>query len=401
MGGTRTRAHAEARRGAGPGTDRGSEVRVEAGAVHVLRLYDVAWAIDLARVEALIAAQTPEAVARIRLTRAEPKAMAFGVPPLEIWLGTVELPMAGGPPIKADATARLYDFGAVSIALRVPAAGLTWNEFTDLALTVDDAAAEPAAAELWTTLIERVRRLALPAFERPSSGGVGRPTVAGLEEDYLLATVQRFDPPLNAEQILEELDLIPLLSGERRELSDAARADLLRYRFSYYTTDLAVLTWDRAFLVEPTGDRDVADVLEVANAQLLELRYYDELLDQELPRTYARVAEARLTRFALSSRRYRYLARDIQTLVAEVTEITERIDNAIKVTEDVYLARIYASALELFRVPSWVTSVDRKLAILKDTYTALSDEAATIRIEVLEAAIVLLIILEILLAFVF
>ncbi|MFO7262222.1 MAG: hypothetical protein DIU52_013800, partial [bacterium] len=85
----------------------------------------------------------------------------------------------------------------------------------------------------------------------------------------------------------------------------------------------------------------------------------------------------------------------------EVTEITERIDNAIKVTEDVYLARIYASALELFRVPSWVTSVDRKLAILKDTYTALSDEAATIRIEVLEAAIVLLIILEILLAFVF
>ncbi len=400
MSGMRTGADAAAMRGAGPRVDRGAEVRVEAGAVHVLRLYDVAYAIDLARVEALIATQTPEAVARIRLTRAGPKAMAFGEPPLGVGLGAVELPMVDGPPITADATARLYDFGAVSIALRVPAAGLTWDQFTDLALSVDCAAAEPAAAEVWTTLVERVRRLALPAFERPSAGGVGRPTVAGLEEDYLVAAVQRFDPPLDAAQVLNELDLAPLLSGERRELSEAARADLLRHRFSYYTTDLAVLTWDRAFLVEPTGGYDVADVLEVANAQLLELRYYDELLDEELPRTYARVAEARTARFAFSLRRYRYLARDIQTLVAEVTEITERIDNAIKVTEDVYLARIYASALELFRVPSWVTAVDRKLAILKDTYTALSDEAATIRIEVLEAAIVLLIVLEIVLAFV-
>ncbi len=399
MGGMRTGTDAAAVRGAGPAADRGADVRVEAGAVHVLRLYDVAYAIDLARFEALVAEQAPAAVARIRLTRAGPKAMAFGVPPVEVALGPVKLP-AEPAAIPAEATARLYDFGAVSIALRVPGAGLTWHAFTDLALAVDRAASSPAAAELWTTLVERVRQLALPAFERPSAGGVGRPTVAGLEEDYLVASVQRFDPPLDAAQVLNDLDLAPLLSGERRELSEAARADLLRHRFSYYTTDLAVLTWDRALLVEPAGDRDVADVIEAANAQLLELRYYDELLDQELPRTYARVAEARGARFAFSPRRYRLLARDIQTLVAEVTEITERIDNAIKVTEDIYLARIYASALDLFRVPSWVTSVDRKLAILKDTYTALSDEAATIRIEVLEAAIVLLIVLEIVLAFV-
>ena len=47
-----------------------------------------------------------------------------------------------------------------------------------------------------------------------------------------------------------------------------------------------MLTWDRAFIYEPRRDSDVADVLEVANAQLLEMRYYDELLDAELPRMY-------------------------------------------------------------------------------------------------------------------
>ncbi len=65
---------------------------------------------------------------------------------------------------------------------------------------------------------------------------------------------------------MERCDLVPLLSGERRPLSEGARADLLRKRFSYYTDDLAVLTWDRAFIYEPRGNYDVLDVIEVANA---------------------------------------------------------------------------------------------------------------------------------------
>jgi hypothetical protein len=196
------------------------------------------------------------------------------------------------------------------------------------------------------------------------------------------------------------VDLAPLLSGERRALSEPARRELLRHHFSYYKDDLVVLTWDRAFLVEPTGDLDVADVLEVANAQLLEMRYYDDLLDDELPRMYDRVEETRRALRGLSRRRFADLARDLHTLVAEVTELTEKVDNALQVTEDVYLARIYAAALGIFRVPNVSAAVDRKLSIIRDTYTALYDEASSTRAELLEIAIVLLIVLEIFLAFV-
>ena len=70
-----------------------------------------------------------------------------------------------------------------------------------------------------------------------------------------------------------------------------------------------VLTWDRAFIYEPRGDADVIDVLEVANAQLLEMRYYDELLDAELPRMYDLV-EATRRRWPLpGARRFADLAR--------------------------------------------------------------------------------------------
>ena len=230
-------------------------------------------------------------------------------------------------------------------------------------------------------------------------------TEARVQEDYLVGVVHALDQQggdntPTAEALLASVDLAALLSGEHRPLSAAARADLLRHRFSYYEDDLVVLTWDRAFVYEPRGDADVTDVIEVANAQLLEMRYYDELLDAELPRMNAHVAAARSGLNPLAARRYAGLARRLYSLVADVTELTERVDNALQVTEDVYLARVYAAALDQFRVAAVTAAVNRKLAIMRETYTALYDEAAGARAEVLEIAIVVLIMFEIVMAFV-
>ena len=365
---------------------------VRQGVIVAMRLYDVADTIDLAEIEAIATRVAPAAVTRIRLRRADPKAIAFGVPPVEVGLRPIELEL-DGTWYTIDAIARIYDFGVVSIALRLHASDLSWDEFVALSIAVKRTVAEQDAAALWTELRDRLLELVGPAIQRS--------TFRGLEEDYQITAVREFDEPLLAEELLSRVDLVPLLSGEMKPLSAAARADLLRHTYSYYTDDLAVLTWDHAFLYEPSGDTDVADVLEVANAQLLELRYYDELLDRELPRMYDRVAEMRKWVRGLAVRRYAALARDLHGLVAEVTELTERVDNALKVTEDVYLARIYAAALDLFRVRAWSGAVDRKLAIIRDTYQMLYDEAATGRAELLEATIVALIVLEIILAFVF
>ncbi|HEX7118329.1 MAG TPA: hypothetical protein VF212_06050 [Longimicrobiales bacterium] len=372
--------------------ERAAAPGVRQGAVVAMRLYDVADAVDLSEIEAIAARLAPAAVTRIRLRRADPKAIAFGVPPIEIGLRPIELELDGAWHT-IDAIARVYDFGVVSLALRLLASDLAWDEFVALSGAIKRTVSGPDAARLWTELLERLLELIGPALGRPSFGG--------LEEDYQISVVREFDGPVLAEELLGRVDLAPLLSGEARPLSDGARNDLLRHTFSYHRDDLAVLTWDHAFLYEPSGDTDVADVLEVANAQLLEMRYYDELLDRELPRMYDRVEAARKGVRGLTVRRYADLARDLHGLVAEVTELTEKAENALKVTEDVYLARIYGAALELFRVRTWTGSVDRKLAIIRDTYQMLYDEAATGRAEILEATIVLLIVLEIILAFVF
>ena len=365
-----------------------SQPSVAVGAIVALRLFDVAYAIDLARAEALLAQQA-RASRRIRLSTTPPKAMAFGVPPLALELNPIALTLENQE-VSAAVSARLYDFGAVTIALRVPITDASWPSFARRLNAVDSGVA--VADETWNRLLRQVRDLLGTAFVRPEESGV--------QEDYLIGMVHAFDRPMTAAALQESVDLVPLLSGEQRPLSDGARQDLLRQRFSYYTDDMVVLTWDRAFIYEPRGDSDVLEVLEVANAQLLEMRYYDELLDDELPRMYDLVAKARRTRNLLTSKRFADLARRLHTLVAEVTELTERVDNALQVTEDVYLARIYTAALELFRVPAVNAAVDRKLSIIRDTYSALYDESSASRTELMEFLILILIMAEIVIALV-
>jgi len=372
-----------------------ADLTVAAGHVLALRLFDVANAIDLRRAETLWAGHAAGRAARSRLTVTPPKAVAFGEPPLGIELDPVRLDL-GGEVVEATVTARLYAFGAASLALRVPVAGRSWPDYVGLLNALDAKVGLAAGAAPWDRLLKHLLGVVAGALERPDA--------SGLQEDFLIGVVQAFGGVaggrLSAIDLMAAVDLVPLLSGEHRPLSEGARADLLRSRFSYYADDLVVLTWDRAFIYEPRGDSDVADVLEVANAQLLEMRYYDELLDAELPRMYDLVETTRRGLNVFASRRYAGLARRLYTLVAEVTELTEKIDNALQVTEDVYLARIYAAALELYRVPTVSAAVDRKLSIIRDTYTALYDEASSSRSELMEAAILLLILVEIVLALV-
>ena len=188
-----------------------------------------------------------------------------------------------------------------------------------------------------------------------------------------------------------------LLIGERRPLSRAARRELLSQRYSYFKDDLTVLTWNTALVVEPSiDDTDVQYVLEFANAQLLELRYYDNQLDSELPRIYDEIEAARKG-FHLLWRRFSRLLVQLQTRVADATEAVERVENSLKVTDDVFLARIYAAALEIFRGPVWRQGIDRKVAIIRDAYAMLNAESQARRAEILELTIVVLIMVELLL----
>ena len=361
-------------------------LRVDGTAI-AYRLYDIGYAVDLERASTLFA---PDATERVRPARSEGRAMQIANPPLAVALGQERLRIAGTE-YTAEVSARIFDFGACSLQLRIDAPrALPWDAFSSFGTAVDES---PELTAIFIRHLAALRQLVAPAVERPN--------VAAVEEDFVVFRITRLTDLAGktlSTDVLTDDHLVPLLLHEHRRLSSDARRELLPHRFSYYADDLTILTWDNALVVEPRAeDRDVEYILEFANAQLLELRYYDSLLDSELPTMYERVAEARSRFFALPTGRYRPLLARLQTRVADVTETVERVENALKVTDDVYLARIYAAALELFRGTAWRRGIERKLAIVRETYTMFNAEAQAVRAEILEVAIIVLILAEIVL----
>jgi hypothetical protein len=367
------------------------------GSVVLYRLYDVGYEIDLERALDFLATTTGEREAlRLKLEqrrKTEAQAIRIKNPPITISIGNEELD-AGGRRATARVSARIFDFGVISLRLRCEIPGaLAWSAF----------AAFGDAAEL--------SRAAKPAFDRRIrelteriAPAVVRPHIAPVSEDYVVYRITKLEDgagqalPASA---LRDLDVAPLLLNEDRPISEQARKELLPHWFSYYPDDLAVITWNTALVLDPMeGESDIQLIMEFANAQLLELRYYDALLDAELPRMYDRIERARKGPGALLGRRYAPVLTELQTLVADSTEIVERTQNALKVTDDIFLARVYGAALELFRERAWRAGIDHKLGIIHQTYAMLNAESMAVRNEVLEIAVILLIVIEIVLALV-
>lgn len=354
------------------------------GAAAVYRLFDIAYSIDLERAATILA---PSAPARTRPARTEAQALQIANPPVSVVLGERVLTVLGEP-CTAQLSARLFDFGVCSLQLELQASPrVTWDRFLAFAHAVERA---PELTGLVTSELDLLRQRLAPALERPALGPV--------TEEYVVFRIAALHDagvaalPTNA---LGDDLLAHLLLGEERPLAESARSGLLAHRFSYYADDLVVLTWDNALVAEPkASDRDVEYILEFANAQLLELRVYDALLDAELPAMYDRVAAARKRSLPLPTRRFQSVLADLQTRVADVTETVERAENGLKVTDDVYLARVYGAALDLFRATAWRRGIERKLEIFRETYAMLNGEAQSARSELLEVVIIVVILAE-------
>jgi hypothetical protein len=359
------------------------------GAAVAYRLFDIGYAIELEAAAALLA---PIGPARTRPARGEAQAIQIANPPVAVSLGARDL-VIGGVRCHAQLAARLFDFGVCSVQLDVAAPQhARWTDFVAFAREVEYSR---EVAQLMNEELGRLRERIASAIERPG--------LAPVSEEYVVFRISALRDEhgaLASPDLLTDERLALLLLGEQRPLAREARRSLLSHRFSYYADDLVVLTWDNALVVEPSSnDRDVEYILEFANAQLLELRVYDELLDAQLPAMYDRITAVRRRQLP-PTRRFRSVLADLQTRVADVTETVERAENGLKVTDDVYLARVYGAALELFRATAWRRGIERKLEIFRETYAMLNGEAQAARSELLEIVIILVILAELVLGLV-
>ena len=137
-------------------------------------------------------------------------------------------------------------------------------------------------------------------------------------------------------------------------------------------------------------------LLEYANAQLLEYRRYDEILTRVLKRAYDSLDRPRgfFSRWKLASE-----AKQLNTLRLEITELAERTDNAIKFLSDMFYARAYQLAAAKIGVNDYRRIVDEKQRTARELYEFMVNEFHDARTFVLELMVVIILMIEVVFLF--
>lgn len=341
-------------------------------AIRFLRIYDTGDEIDLHTLEqALDAAHL---ATRATFTRVKPKSISMEEPPLLVRLPPCSL-TGGDKTWSLLVIARIYDIGAVSITLVMEAMDEDPSAIRTPAFRF---AGQKGLEELFFSSLSEVRRILYPHL-----GDL--PVDPEFYEDYTIYLTNRTD---------SSVDPVALLTGEDIPFSNQTREEILKYSLSYGREDTTILSWDTALLISPEPPSDLIELIEFANVQVLELRYYDRVLTRQMEMMYDDIELAdRLSRFS-RIRLYHILMSRIMETHAEISEITEKVDNLIKITEDIYYARVYATALQVLRSSQWRSGVDRKIAVIRENYRMLSEEVNIQHSNFLEWIIIILIALE-------
>lgn len=341
--------------------------------IWLYRLYDTAEEFYLDKVEATLAKE--KQTSRLKFTRVKPKSIIIENPPVSVTIGALEVNLEKWK-LHANMTAKVYEVGVISLILKIDLPeNIEFDELRDL------------SAYLYSSNeIEEIFKEHLNNIKKSLVGTFDKSTREIHVEDFTIYFFNNWNSQWNP---------VPLLLAEKEEISKQLTDETLANSFSYGKNDLAIITWDSALVYDAEKSTDIPDILEFALSELLELRYYDGRLSKRIDSMYEDIKKARSFGWFNRLSRYRRISKTLMELVADISKVTEKIQNSLKVTEDVFYARVYTAALNVFKTQNWSNSIQHKISVVRQTYQMLASEIENSRATFLEAAIVFLIIFEI------
>lgn len=363
-------------------------VRVRAtmrGEAVYYELFDVGARIHLDRISRILD-EFPVLV-DVERQKAAPKYLAFPKPLVVKFPAQVVETNVGSVPVAL--TAKVFDLGAISYAVRVPfevGAIMDLLDYDQLTIRLDGAMVP--VAEWVSKFHRRIEENLRPAFYEEYH-------IPSQPEPYTVYCIVEHEEPAQAIWAGQRPQIAALLAGEARaeNLSAKEVEDGLRRWYSYYKSDLIVVDWDSALLIEPSGKyEDVLFVLELANLQLLELRVYDAYLDRILDKAYDDLE--RLFKRGGVWQTVQPVLKELSEARIELTEVADEVHNIGKFFGDWYLAKIYEASKERFYLDEWEKTVTEKLRTLNDLYQMASHETTNRRLILLELLIVLLFVVD-------
>ncbi len=345
------------------------------GSVLVLIQFDVCEEINLDSLRDIFGARRQEA----SFKHPAPGYVRFQRPPV---VEPVE-PLILESGERLDVQIKYYDYGVLSVVFELPFSG-DWDTLVRLAgRWVWDTDFTSFAQKIAKQKIERARPALVKIYD------------SWLHEDYFVFHVRDLAGNPSAAELLSTQGgrIAQIVRGENVPLSDGEQQEIMQSKISYYPNDLAVISWNAAFLYDSAaGAETVIQLLEYANSQLLEFRHYDELLTRELQSVYDFMDHGSTGIWARWRNAKR--ANRLHTVLLDVDELTERADNAIKFLSDMFSARLYRVAASKIGVTDYKDLVNQKVHTAEELYRFMVDQFHQSRAFVLEVMVVIILVIE-------
>jgi hypothetical protein len=362
--------------------------QIRRGTILIYRVFDIAEEVDLRAVESVLSAAPASAsgTARVTIARGRGNAVIIRNAPVRLNLGRVPVKIFDGI-IQAEVLATVWDYGVLSLVFQIPIPeGTSWNSLIPKGAVLNgDVPGIEELNQLARDKAREITQLLKPALKRVNEWDVF--------EDYTIYFLEEISGVEKVAQLLEKGAVPELILGESKErLSRKSRHGITEVSYQYSENDLVVIDWNSAIVIEPSGQRDIADVLEFALTHLLEFRYYDDLLDRRLTDLYDSIELGKNTLFRGD---FAKISHEANSRYIEFSEFLERIDNSLKVVGDFYLAVIFRGAIRRFRIGDWQESLSGKMNLLARVSELLQGEVNTRRAHMLELIIIMLIVFEI------
>ena len=348
------------------------------GSFWILFLYDICEEINLETLRGLLGVERRREPS---FRHPSPEYVRFERPPVVQRL----------EPIMLDNGSRLqgelnyYEYGVVSIKMELPFE-VDWLQLVDLSSRW---IAAPA-------LEARAARTVRDAVKSAQAALVN-PHEAWLNEDYYIIHLKNTSGA--ASELIDRhgKEIAKIVRGELAELSPGENQEILSSRMSYYPDDLLVVGWTAAFIHDAAeGAASTIQLLEYANTQLLEFRYYDQILSNLLEGVYKSLEKkaGAFARWRLASQ-----AQHLNKIRLDIRELTERVDTSIKFLSDMFSARLYRLAASRLGVDDYRTLVESKLKTAGELYEFMMDQFHEGRAFVMELVIILILIIDLVFLF--
>ena len=356
------------------------------GTFRALLLFDIAEAIDLRRLQEILGT-TGSTRREPAFRHPAPEYVRFERPPVVEPLG----PSSTNDGQTLLGRIRYFDYGVASVELRMPFQA----DWPGLIKFVNRWMMSPELEGRARTLLRESSSKISASLRKPNEGWTF--------EDYYVVQVDPIENPdgslLSAESLVRQAggEIAQIVRADSGPLAPAERQEVLQASMSYYPADLLVVGWVGAFLYDtPSGAEPTIDLLEYANSQLLEFRYYDDVLTRVLATVYQQLERKRgfWARWRMARE-----AGNLNTIRLDYQELAEKTENAIKFVSDMFYARAYRLAAARIGVNDYRNLVTGKLQTARDLYDSMVNEFHQARAFFLELMVVVILIIEIVFLF--